>query len=101
MGPPADPPNWLRLNGGTGVGLGALATSKKLRPSSLLLRRNSNNEPCREFVPDCVTTPTWPPARCPYSAESVLGVTLNSRTASMPSSCPLMPPGVELDALVP
>ena len=31
----------------------------------------------------------------------MLGTTLNSRTASMPSNCPLTPPGVELSALLP
>ena len=41
---------------------------KKLRESRALLRRNSNNVPCSELVPDCVTTLTCAPARLPYSA---------------------------------
>ena len=55
-GPPSEPPNWLRLKGGTGVGAGASATSKKFRASSTLFRKNSNAEPCMLFVPEWVTT---------------------------------------------
>ena len=44
---------------------------------------------------------TFPPARWPNSAASMLGTMLNSRTASIPNNCPLTPPGVELMALLP
>ena len=60
---PSEPPNWFwRKGGGEGV------WAKKLRASSALLRRNSNIDPCSEFVPDCVTTLTCAPGRFPYSA---------------------------------
>src|SRR5580698_4514371 len=57
---------------------------------------NSKAVPCSLFVPDCVTMLTCAPSRLPYVEPYVSLTTLNSRTASTPSSCPLVPPGVTL-----
>src|SRR2546427_7434721 len=64
-------PYWFRWNCGTGVGFGALATSKKFRVSSALLRKYSKTDPRHWFVPEVVTMVTCAPARFPYSAIGV------------------------------
>src|SRR5215470_8706485 len=45
--------------------------AKKLRESSLSLRRNSYTDPCSALVPDLVTMATVTPPFHPYSAEEV------------------------------
>src|ERR1700687_2000945 len=65
IGPPNDPPNWLLRNAFCGAGLAL----KKLRASSALLRKDSNNDPCKPFVPDFVTMLTIDPEFRPYSAS--------------------------------
>src|SRR5712691_443343 len=62
IGPPIDPPNWLRRRGDL------VAPSKKLRASSTLLRKYSNRPPWKALPPDLVTMLIWPPLPVPYSA---------------------------------
>jgi hypothetical protein len=55
--PPTLPPNWFLRKAGTSASLapGLRRVSKKLRASSLLLRRKSNAEPWKLFVPERLT----------------------------------------------
>src|SRR5580698_9914026 len=75
MGPPTDPPYWLRLSV-SWVG------AKKLRAFKSPLRTNSNRSPWISLVPDLVTMLTTAPAPIPYWAETLSVCTLNSCTAS-------------------
>src|SRR5437870_12812584 len=87
-GPPSEPPNWFRLNGGA-----PSEEAKNGRESNLLLRRYSKALPCHRFVPEVVTTVICPPDRLPYSAPYGRLRTLYSRTASTPSNWSLVPTG--------
>src|SRR5438094_2024873 len=86
IGPPSDPPNWFRLNGGA-----PSEEAKNGRESNLLLRRYSKALPCHWFVPEVVTTVICPPLRLPYSAPYLWLRTLYSRTASTPINWSLIP----------
>src|SRR3989442_15897489 len=76
MGPPSEPPNWFRLNGGAPSG-----ELKKFRAANLLLRRYSKAAPCHWLVPEVVTTVICPPERLPYSAPQLLPRRLYCPTA--------------------
>lgn len=43
-----------------------------------MLRKNSKTSPCKELVPDFVTTSIWPPLDSPYSASKLLVKIRNS-----------------------
>src|SRR5712692_6161967 len=77
MGPPAEPPNWLRRKGG-------FCAAKVLRASKALFRKNSKTPPWNWLVPDLKTAVTTPPVDLPYWAVYSLVKTLNSLTASTP-----------------
>src|ERR1700694_5020409 len=96
MGPPKEPPYWLRLYGAMVPVPPWAGSSKKPSESSALLRRNSKAEPCRLLVPDRVTAETTPPEDRPYSAGDTLVLILNSWTPSTPRLVPAAPPGVPL-----
>src|SRR6266513_1538787 len=60
IGPPSEPPNWLRRSGG-------FWRAKKLRASSAELRKYSKSLPWNWLVPERVESATIPPVECPYS----------------------------------
>src|SRR5207244_12438812 len=91
MGPPAEAPNWLRIN----RGIGWFGSSKKFLASSAELRRDSYTSPCSELVPDLLTALMMPPMERPNSALALWVMTWNSRILSTPGSCPPAPPGVQ------
>jgi len=68
-------PYWFCLYGG-------FVMSKKFRASSLSLRKNSQNAPCSEFVPDRVMTFTLAPELIENCASSMWDCTLDSEIAS-------------------
>ena len=88
------PPNWLRFSapraesGIVWPDTGSIKSrSKKLRESSLSLRRNSKIEPCKALVPDLVTTLTTAPENRPYSASKAF---VSSRNSWMESRTGMM-----------
>src|SRR4030095_7808531 len=80
MGPPIDPPNCWRLNGG----LSPLACFwKKSFPVSFLSRSYPKIEPCTTFVPDFVTSETAAPPVRPSAAENWLDASWNCSRLSV------------------
>jgi hypothetical protein len=75
-GPPSVAPNWFCEKWGSSSGL------VKSRASKTLLRRYSYTVPCSLFVPDFVTTLTWPVPAPPSSAVYVPVWIWNSRMLS-------------------
>src|SRR3982751_3198215 len=74
-GPPTAPPNWFHRNA-------PIVGRKKLRASSLSLRRNSHTSPCHWFEPDFVTRLIVAPEACPYTPELIPDSTFISAIAS-------------------
>ena len=96
IGPPSDPPNWLRSNGCGSV----VVNSKKLLASSASFRKNSKASPRNRSEPERVTMLTTAPETWPYSALNVEVSTLNSSMLAIGGS-KMSDPNVRLLVVTP